>query len=253
MWLKTLARVGYVAKGVVYVLVGVRALRAVLAPVPPTGTEEAVVRWGEALGEPFLVLLGLGLLCFAAWRGAQVVFDPDGRGTSWKGLADRAGCALSGLVYGKLGKGALELAWERPDPDDPREQEALAAFLFSQPLGQLLVALAGLGLIGVAVFQLVKAWQGHFAAQLDYSETALGVARIGLVSRGVVFALAGGYVIQAAWTLNPKQVASLSEILTVLRHDGGPAVLALMAVGLVAYGLTMGLQARHYRLGHPAA
>jgi len=156
-------------------------------------------------------------------------------------------------LYGKLGKGALELALERPDPDDPREQEQLAAFLFAQPLGQLLVALVGVGLVGVAVFQFVKAWKGKFAVQLDYSDTALGFARVGLVARGVVFMLAGGYVVRAAWTLNPRQVASLSEILAVLRQDGGPLVLAVMACGLMAYGLTMGLQARHYRLGHPAA
>lgn len=253
MWLTLLARIGYVAKGLVYVLVGVRALRAVLEPVPPGGSQAAVERWGESLGVPFLVLLGLGLLCFALWRGVQVVFDPDDRGTSFKGLADRAGCALSGFFYGKLGKGALELALERPDADDPREQEQLAAFLFTQPLGQAVVAVAGMGLIGVGVFQLVKAYRGKFAVHLNYSGAALGVARFGLVARAVVFSLAGGYLMRASFTLNPRQVASLSEILAVLRQDGGPVVLAAMACGLIAYGLTMGLQARHYRLGHPAA
>lgn len=42
MWLTLLARIGYLAKGLVYVLVGVRALRAVWEPVPPGGSQAAV-------------------------------------------------------------------------------------------------------------------------------------------------------------------------------------------------------------------
>lgn len=248
MWLTILARVGYAAKGVVYFLIGVRALQAVTQHVRPAGSQEAVQRWGQELGEPFLVALGIGLGCFALWRGVQVVLNPDDR---WWGA--RLGCALSGLLYAKLGKGALELAMERPDPDDPREQERLAAFLFTQPLGQAAVAIAGLLVVGVGVFQLVKAYRAKFEEQPAFSRAAVMLARFGLVARGVVFMVGGGYIVRAAWTLNPRQVASLSEILSVLQRDGGRWVLAAMALGLMAYGAAMWVQARTYRMGHSAA
>lgn len=244
--MKLLCRAGCAAKGLVYLLVGMRALRAAFEPIPPTGSKESMERWGEALGIPFLVLLALGLFSFALWRGLQTWSSP-------KGFWSRAGYALSGLLYFKVGKEALELVWERPDADDQRKQEHLAAFLFSQPLGQALVGLAGAVVIGTGLYQFWKAYHAKFSAQEGFNPATVWLARAGLASRGVAFLLLGSYMVRAAWTVVPSQVASLSEILNMLKHEGGLWALALMGVGLTAYGISMGIQACTYRPGQPAA
>lgn len=244
--MKVLARIGYAAKGMVYTLVGLRAMRAAFEPIPPTGSQEAMHRWGVSLGLGFLVALGLGLICFALWRAVQTW-------TSREGWLARAGYALSGLFYFKIGKGALELVWERPDADDQREQEHLAAFLFDQPLGEALVALAGALVIGVGLYQFWKAYRAEFSEQDGFNRWTVTLARAGLIARGVAFALLGSALIRAAWSVSPRQVASLSDILSALKHQGGLWALGLMGLGLTAYGLSMFVQARFYRPGEKAA
>lgn len=247
MGLKLLARIGYLGKGTVYLLVGVRAIRAAFERVPTGGSEEAMERWGDALGMPFLLALSIGLGCFTLWRAVQVWREKEA------GWLARLGYALSALLYFKLGKGALELVWESPDPDDPSEQEQMAAFLFSQPLGQALVALAGAVILTMGVYQFWKAYRSRFEEQEGFNAFTVWLARAGLAARGVAFLLLGSYVLRAAWMVRPEQVASLSEVMSMLRQQGGLWALALMGVGFTAYGLSMGVQARYYRPGQKAA
>jgi len=252
-----LARLGHAAKGVVYLLVGYRALKGALRWIRPAGSSQALEALAkQPLGDPMLLVLAAGLSCFALWRAVQTFCDPDGVGRSWRGLLERAGFALSGLFYGNLAAGALELAWESPEAEDLHEQERLAAFLLGQPLGEWLVALAGAGVVAVGLAQLYKAYSGQFLEPLHVSEMKVWerrlvvfLAYVGLAARGCVFLALGAFVVRAAWTLDPKQVASVGEIFSTLRHlPYGTALLGLVGFGFMAYGLFMLVEARYRRL-----
>ncbi len=157
------ARLGYAAKGMVYLLVGYRALKGALHWIRPAGSSEVLEGLQkQPLGEPLLLILAAGLAFFALWRAVQTFWDPEGVGKDWRGLLERTGYAVSGLFYGNLAAGALEMALEQVEPEDVHEQEQMAAFLLGQPLGQWLVAGAGLAVLGVGVAQLHKAWSGKF-------------------------------------------------------------------------------------------
>ncbi|ODT61788.1 hypothetical protein ABS71_16730 [bacterium SCN 62-11] len=251
------ARLGHGAKGMVYLLVGYRALQGALRWMRPVGSSEALkALHKQPLGDPLLLILAAGLAFFALWRAFQTFWDPDGVGKSWKGLLERAGFALSGLFYGNLAAGALEMALEEVEPEDVHEQEQLAAFLLGQPLGQGLVALAGLTVIATGLGQLYKAWSGKFLEPLHVGEMRpwerrlmVGLAYAGLSARGCVFLALGAFVIRAAWTLNPKEVESVQEIFITLRRlPYGSALLAMVGIGFIAYGLFMGVEARYRRL-----
>jgi Domain of Unknown Function (DUF1206) len=75
---------------------------------------------------------------------------------------------------------------------------------------------------------------------------ALGV--VGTTARGAVFALAGAFVIQAAWDYQPQKAAGLDGALRSLRDTAaGPWLLGVVAVGLVAFGFYGFAEARWRR------
>ena len=260
--LEWIARLGHSAKGLVYLLVGYRALKGALHWVRPGGSDQALAALDkQPSGELLLLVLAAGLGFFALWRAVQTFWDPDGVGRARRGLLERAGFAMSGFFYGNLAAGALEMALEQPEPEDIHEQEQLAAFLLDQPLGEWLVALVGGVTVAVGVGQLYKAYSGKFLEPLHVAEMkgwerslVTFLAYFGLAARGCVFLALGAFVMRAAWTLNPRQVQSMGEMLVTLRRlPYGPALLGLVGSGFVAYGLFMLVEARYRRLGLKAS
>jgi hypothetical protein len=70
--------------------------------------------------------------------------------------------------------------------------------------------------------------------------------RFGLAARGVVIAIAGGFLVVAALWSDPQEATGLGGALqTLLRESFGPWLLGTVALGLVAYGLLMLAVARY--------
>ena len=110
--IERLARAGYAAKGVVYGVVGILAVRAAIgAGGEVGGSENALAAIGDqAFGKIRLVIVGVGLLGYVLWRAVQVIADPERKGTDAKGLAVRAGFLASGLTYFGLAVAAFQTA-----------------------------------------------------------------------------------------------------------------------------------------------
>jgi hypothetical protein len=71
---------------------------------------------------------------------------------------------------------------------------------------------------------------------------------VGTVARGVVFALAGIFVVQAARDYDPKKASGLDGALRSLRDtSAGPWLLILAAVGLILFGIYGFAEARWRR------
>ena len=104
-------RVGYAARGFVYVSIGFVALMAALDRTPKArGALGALEAWADwPFGIALLWLTALGLACFAGWRLLQSVFDADRQGREPKAIAARIGQAISGAVYGGLALSLMEL------------------------------------------------------------------------------------------------------------------------------------------------
>ena len=136
-----IARLGYTAKGLVYLLIGVlAALGAAGLGGDNVGTKEALAHLArQPFGTLMLGALVLGLYAYAAWRGLQGLFDVEHRGRSWKALGTRLALVISGGIYASLGWYGVELL------DDPQETtggaEERTAMLMSHPGGVWLVAI----------------------------------------------------------------------------------------------------------------
>src|SRR4029450_5849606 len=107
-----LARVGFLVKGVLYMVIGALALQvAAKAGGRLTGTRGALTTvLGQPLGRTLLLVVVVGLLSYATWRILQGLFDPDHLGNNWRGLAIRASFVARGALHAVLGWQAFRLS-----------------------------------------------------------------------------------------------------------------------------------------------
>jgi hypothetical protein len=256
-WVARLARYGYAAKGAVYMVVGWLALQAAQgsggAPTDTEGALRAIFR--QPFGSLILVVVGLGLLAYTAWRLAQALLDVEGKGRDLRGLAKRAAYLVSGVAYGGLGLTALRQAIGLA-VGGGRSQEDWTALVLASPYGRWLVIAVGVLLGALALNAIVIALRGLYRRKLELHEMtpsvrgwAAALAVTGLLARGVVFGLLAVFFVQAGWEVDPGRAGGLSDVLVaVASQRQGPWLLGLVAAGLVAYGLFAEVQARYRRI-----
>ena len=255
------ARIGYGARGFVYLSVGVLVLLAAVDLIGDAVGTKGALTWlaQRPLGRVWAFLIGLGLAAFVMWRVLQAVFDADHEGTSWRGLGTRMSQLFSGFSYAALSVAAFALV--AGAPDDPaaegvvRSREQAEAVL-SLPLGDWLLVVGGLAIFGIGVSNIVKAWREDFTEYLACSETmcrrVAPLARAGHVARGLAYLPLACLVVLAGLDARASEVTSFGSALdAVERHPAGPWILVLAALGFVAFGAFSFVEARFRRIRPP--
>lgn len=257
-WIRGLARLGYGAKGIVYLSLGILAIQAALNLGGETtgseGTLTAIAN--QPFGQVLLLLVSVGLLGYVLWRFVQAFLDPEHDSDDWSDVARRLSYLLSGIAYSSLALTALRLALGRPSQSGQQGStpEIWAARLLQQPMGRWLVGTAGACVIGVAFYYFYRAIKAKFRKRLrlhDLSQTAkrnlIRLCQFGIAARGLVFSIIGGYLIKAAIAADANEVRSTEGALEALEHSStlGQWILIVTAAGLVAYGIYMAVQARY--------
>ena len=240
-----LARGGYAARGVLYLIIGVFALLAATDSTKPKDSHKSL----EALlGQPFgYFLVGLvvaGLLVFAAWRILQATRDVDHHGKKLKGLIIRTGLFAGGLVNGALAFFALGLLVSGigSSGNSGGQTKDWLANLLSWEHSNLLVYLIALVPLGVGIAHIIKGWKASFEKYFEADEAVMRyvrpVSRFGLIARGIVFieiALLLGVSGSAYQAMDPP---GMKEALDALQNLlAGWLVLMVMAFGLIAFSI----------------
>jgi hypothetical protein len=244
-WVEPLARFGYLARGFVYILVGLLAMMVALGLRGPTEDKSgalATIAHTE-VGRYLLVALAIGMAGYSLWGFVRAIFDPMRKGKSPKGLAERAGFIVSAVSYGALILPALRLATGNGAGED-QSAERGTAWLLAQPLGYWLTIAAGviamIGGVGQVWAGITARFTKDFRHGMDRHEHdwAVRFGRFGHFARGVVFAMAGFFLVRAALTFNPEEAQGLDETLaTLARQPYGFVLLGLVALGLVSFGI----------------
>lgn len=256
------ARIGYGARGFVYLSAGVLILLAAVDLVGDAVGIKGALDWLalRPLGRLWAFLVGLGLAAFVMWRVLQAVFDADHEGVSRHGLATRLGQAFSGFSYAALSFAAFTLLVHAPEGDPAvegviRSQEQ-AATVLSLPFGKWLLIGVGLMIFGVGAANVVRAWREDFTAYLACSaktcRRVAPLAQIGHVARGLAYLPLAALVVLAGLKSEASDVTSLGAALeAVERQPAGSWILVAGALGFVAFGSFSFIEARFRRIRPP--
>lgn len=259
-WIEWLARAGYVAKGVVYLIIGVLAVQVAMGDGgQTTGAKGALaVIAGEPFGQTLLVITGIGLIGYALWRTVQAVMDPDDEGSDAKGTSVRVAYAGSGILHVMLAIEAFRLAFgSAGGGGNDGSAQHWTRQLMEQPFGIWLVGAAGVAALAGGAVQIYRAYSAKFMEKLrthsmnsterTWSER---IGRAGFAARGVVFFVIGGGLVNAAMTTDPSEAVGFGQALSQLSGTShGPWLLGLVALGLAAYGIfCAGVLGRHRRI-----
>ena len=250
-----LARAGFVARGLVYTLIGALAVCLAVGlggkATNQQGALETVAR--QPLGHVLLIAIAVGLAGYSLWRlvRAALGWGPESGSDT---LIDRVAGFGSGVFYGVLAFAAVELllAGHTSGGSLPKE----TAGIFGWPGGRWLILGAGVVMMVVGAFQGYRAATAEFLDDAKTGEMSDGtqhaystVAVIGHLARMVVFGLVGLFLVIAAIQYDPKKAAGLGGVLArLLREPGGNALMGVVAAGLVAFGLYSAADARYHRL-----
>jgi len=255
--LEIVARLGYGARGVVYLLVGgLATLEVVGSRGETTGSRGAVSSLLAApMGNVLLTVLAICLVCYSIWRCVQSIRDTDNHGFSTKGLVIRASLLISAVSHILLAVFAASLIYtfELSSGGGSGDSASNVAWLMRQPFGQWLVAIVGGCVMGAGVAHLAKAWKTGFDKHFDISAQArrwaYPVCRFGLATRGVVFLIVGCLFIVAAWQVDPNEAGGTKEAFEALRNQAfGVWLFAVVALGLFAFGVYSLLESVYRRV-----
>ncbi|HET7313486.1 DUF1206 domain-containing protein [Salinisphaera sp.] len=251
-----LARIGYGARGLVYLFFGVLVLRAAweLSEAEDVrGTLNALQ--GEPGGQIVLFALAIGLAAYGIWRLVQSLLDVDRHGWGPAALAVRGGLLVSAFSYGSLAWAgfALAMSWSSGQGRSQPVQDAVAATL-QWPYGRELVAVLGAAIVGVGIAHIAKAARGSFRKWFDAWPGAMWwidpVSRIGLTARGLLFIGIGGFVVYSAITLDPSDAKGMEGLLSwVQQHVYGRIMLAALGLGVILFGCYSLIEAFVRRVG----
>ena len=251
-----LSRAGFVARGLVYGIIGILALKLAIGSGGKTTDQQGAMRTlaQQPFGRTMLLLLAVGLAGYAAWRFTRAALGRGPEGSD-KGF-DRVAALASGLVYAAFFVLAIEILLERGGSQTGNPKTTTAGVL-GWPAGPLLVGLAGLVFIGVAAYQAYRGVDRRTSSTTRrpkrcgprYERWVGRIGTVGHLARAVVFGLVGAFLIKAAVQYNGKAAVGLDGALAKVQHQTyGHFLLGVVACGLIAFALYSISDARYRRI-----
>lgn len=241
-WVVAAMRVGYLARAVVYALIGYLALRAAWLGGYAEGAEEALEGLtDEEFGTPLLWAIAAGAFGFAAWGLLAASLDLDCRGRDARGIFARIDFAATGLLYAAIGVFIAQLAYVGATSGGDDSRERWTAWVLNLPSGGWIVVAIGIGFVAAGV------WYGYKAAAEKYKERLRDtplverldpVCKFGWTAYGVVIVILGLFLIWAGWTLDPAHAGGIAEAFAAVRQAlFGRLLLGLLAFGFIAFAV----------------
>ena len=256
-WPERLARLGLAARGVLYIVIGILAVRIAFGRGQDKASQSGALQ--EVAEQPFgrvlVWIIAAGLVGYALWRLLTALLGAraDPVATDAK---QRVKALAEGIGYGAVAVIALKVALGAGSGSGSGGSKQTATVL-SWTGGQWLVGAVGLAVIGVGVYMVVEGWRADFTKELNLGRVGPGartmivqLGRAGRIARGAAFVVIGVLVVVAAVTYDASKAQGLDGALRSLAQQPfGTWLLALVALGLIAYGCYGVAESRLRRMG----
>jgi fumarate reductase subunit D len=250
------ARSGFVARGLIYGIIGILAIQVALGVGGTTTNQQGAMKTiaHQPFGKVLLILVAIGLVGYTLWRLLHALLG-HGPEDSDSGF-ERIAAFGSGIVYAGLCAIAVEILLGSGSSGGSSNTSKTTAGILGWPGGTWLVATGGAVLIGIGLYQGYRGLSKDFLKDSKTEQMSPGVRNwiewiggFGHLARMVVFGLVGVFLIKAAIDYNPNNAVGLDGVLAKLAHASyGPFLLGIVAAGLIAFGVYSLSDARYRRI-----
>jgi hypothetical protein len=256
-WIERLARWGFAAKGVVYVLIGILAVMAAIGQDKNSASKSGVAQmiFEQPFGKFLAIILVIGLFGYVVWRLVEAVNDPHHRGNDTKGILQRIGYGISGLIYAGFAGSIVKAIVGQGQSGGGQAKQNMAAKIMSMDAGPFLIAAAGIIVMVLGGKYIYKAYKNKFGEKMNMGrmKTELRtwinrIGKIGYTARGIVWMLIGFFALRAGLTTNPSDIKGSQGAFNLIEQSTGSWVLLIVALGVVAYGIYMFVKAKYYQI-----
>ncbi|HEX6420522.1 MAG TPA: DUF1206 domain-containing protein [Acidimicrobiales bacterium] len=254
-WIEAAGRIGLVAKGVSYALIGALAVQVAFGQRSSAEDRQGVLRQlaGESWGAAALVALAVGFGAYALWCLVNAVLDRQREGHDASGLAARAKFLGLAVLYGVTAAAAIGLVRSASSSAGGGSEERETARVLEWPAGRWIVLAVAAGFVSYGAFNVYRGVTRKFRERLREAEMgravkpwAIGSGVVGFAARGLVFGLVGVFLGKAAIEYDPDEAVGLDgALLELAEQPHGKVLLAVVAAGLVAYGVYCLVEARY--------
>jgi uncharacterized protein DUF1206 len=257
---KRLARIGFFAKGLLFIVIGTLAILVSLGSnegkiSDAVGALAAIAE--RPFGKVLLIAFVVGAIGHGIWNILRGAADVDDAGNGWQGIVKRVISIGIGIFYLGLAVAAANIIFAaRVSPDNSHAEETFIYVLLAVPFfGAVLLFLIGLGIIGAGFHECYSGLSGKYQESYRLWEitgfhmtfiTILGV--LSFTARAVILVLMGYFFATAAFVGLEGSVGMDAALLALVQTYYGRTLLFVTAIGLIAHGILAMYEAKYRRI-----
>ena len=241
--MRALARTGLTARGIIYILIGWLAIQVAIGHKAQQPNQQGALQLlaHNTIGLLTLWVLGIGFIGYALWRLSEAAFGVPGEGR-------RAGPRLKSLIRAIIYAFLASLTFKvisGTEGNQTHKQQDFTASVMHHAGGRWLVGLVGLIILIAGLVLVGEGIRRKFMKYLRTGEMSYQtrkvverLGQVGTTARGLVFAIVGALIIDAAISFKPGKSGGLDKALLTLRHQPfGEFLLLVVALGVLAFGV----------------
>ncbi|QAA82717.1 DUF1206 domain-containing protein [Aequorivita sp. H23M31] len=240
-WIQTIAIIGFVSKGFVYVVIGILSfLAAFNLGGQSSGTNSALLFLErQPFGQFMLAALAVGLLCYSLWMFIRSIRDPENMGWDGKWKLMRIGIFITAIVYTFL---SLLAFYHLFKSGTAKNNHTYLNFIGSNLLSILFIII-GIALLIQSVFLCIGIYRGGLMDQFNLEgKKGSHLLRIGgqfgFYARAFVVLIIAYFFLRAGFYSGNHEVKGIQDAFSFLDSSTvGRILMGITAIGFVSYGL----------------